>query len=378
MRKLILLFAAVIALIAASPSVAATGVSITKTGFSPSDATVAAGGRVTWTNNDTANHQIVANDGSFSSAVLAPKQSYSHTFSSTGSNAYHDAIDPSLKGTVTVVPDGQVSITKDGFVPAETIVNAGDTVTWTNKDTANHQVVGNGGGFSSPVLASGQSYTHTFLLPGTRAYHDGLQPSSKGSVIVTAVVVPPAQESITLTGDKLLVVYGRTTTLAGRIDNGTAGERVTITAKPQLAGKVTQSTQVVTAGADGSFSAVVQPLVHTTYVASTDKSRSDAVAINVAPKLGVGFLSRTRFIFRATAARSLVGKYGLLQKRIGRVWVSMRRIYLARATYGPAQSVVSSATVRLHLRHGLSLRVLMPLGQTVPGYVSASSNTTRS
>ncbi len=378
MRKLILLFATVIALIAAAPSVAATGVSITKTGFNPSDATVSAGGRVTWTNNDATNHQIVANDGSFSSPVLAPKQSYSHTFASTGSNPYHDAIDPTLKATVTVVAGGQVSITKDGFTPAETIVNAAGTVTWTNKDTANHQVVGNGGGFSSPVLATGQSYTHTFLLPGTHAYHDGLQPSSKGSVVVVAVTPPPASESISLGGDRLLVVYGNTTTLSGKIDNGTAGEKVTITAKPQLAGKVTQSTQTVIAGADGSFSAVVQPLIHTTYVASTDKSRSDAVAINVAPKLGAGFLSRTRFIFRATAARSLVGKYGLLQKRVGQVWVSMRRVYLARVSYGPAQNVVSSAIVRLHLRHGLSLRVLMPLGQTVPGYASASSNTTRS
>ena len=378
MRKVILLLTAVVALLAASPSVAATGVSITKTAFSPMNATVSAGGRVTWTNSDTANHQVVANDGSFSSPVLAPKQSYSHTFASTGSNPYHDAIDPTLKGTVTVVAGGQVSITKDGFTPAETIVKAGDTVTWTNKDTANHQVVGNGGGFSSPVLAGGQSYTHTFLLPGTHAYHDGLQPSLKGSVIVTAVVTPPAQESISLTGNRLLVVYGRTTTLSGKIDNGTAGEKVTITAQPQVAGKVAESTQTVTASADGSFSAVVQPLVHTTYTASTDKSRSDTVAINVAPKLGVGFLSRTRFVFRATAARSLVHRYGLLQKRVGRVWVSMRRLYLARASFGPGQSVVSSVTVRIHLRHGLSLRVRMPLGQTVPGYVSASSNTTQS
>ena len=34
-----------------------------------------------------------------------------------------------------------VDISKLGFVPAAVTVQTGDSVTWTNKDTANHQVV---------------------------------------------------------------------------------------------------------------------------------------------------------------------------------------------------------------------------------------------
>jgi len=44
---------------------------VTRGGFQPTPIAIKAGERVTWTNEDTANHQIVADDGSFSSAVLA-------------------------------------------------------------------------------------------------------------------------------------------------------------------------------------------------------------------------------------------------------------------------------------------------------------------
>src|SRR6266542_3121525 len=77
-----------------------------------------------------------------------------------------------------------VQIKRTGFVPSTVTINQNDSVTWTNTDTINHQVVANGGSFASPILRPGKLYTHTFRSGGTFRYHDGLHPSLKGTVTV--------------------------------------------------------------------------------------------------------------------------------------------------------------------------------------------------
>lgn len=83
-------------------SMATKAVSITATAFSPKSVTIATTDTVKWTNKDTKNHQIVANNGSFASAVIGPGKSYSHTFKVAGTFGYHDALHPSLTGKVIV------------------------------------------------------------------------------------------------------------------------------------------------------------------------------------------------------------------------------------------------------------------------------------
>ena len=63
-----------------------------------------------------------------------------------------------------------------GFVPATVTINQDDTVTWTNTDTKDHQVVANGGSFASPILQQARAIPR---LPGggTFRYHDGLHPN---------------------------------------------------------------------------------------------------------------------------------------------------------------------------------------------------------
>jgi len=103
MRRLVALAAAFTAFAVAAPAQAATvNVRITKNGFSPSSVRINFADTVRWTNSDTANHQIVADNGSFASPILAPGASYSFTFRTAGRFPYHDAIKPSLKGVVRV------------------------------------------------------------------------------------------------------------------------------------------------------------------------------------------------------------------------------------------------------------------------------------
>jgi plastocyanin len=106
MRTVVLAAVAVLALAvtgASQPASQATkAVAIKATGFSPASVTISTTDAVKWTNRDTKNHQIVANNGSFASAVIKPGKSYTHTFNTAGTFGYHDALHPALKGKVVV------------------------------------------------------------------------------------------------------------------------------------------------------------------------------------------------------------------------------------------------------------------------------------
>ena len=275
MKRLLLLLFVVPTLAVAASGVAAssTAVSITSTGFHPSSVTVAAGDNVTWTNNDALRHQVVANNGSFSSPVLSAKQSYSHTFRTGGTFGYHDGLHPALRARVAVVPPRTVWIMGDGFLPSTIVIRTGQAVTWVNRTSANQQVIADDASFTSSVLARGGVFSHTFASAGTFGYRDGLQPTLKGNVVVLA---PTPTESLTLTSDKTAVTYGNAVLLSGTVKNGTAGEKVTVTPHPQGL-KTTQSAQTATAASDGSFSMKVTPLIHTVYVAATAKSATATI-----------------------------------------------------------------------------------------------------
>jgi amicyanin len=84
------------------------------------------------------------------------------------------------------------------FQPATLTISAGDTVTWTNHDTAPHNVVVTNGPekFTSPTLQQGQTYSYTFTKPGTYSYYCSIHPDMKASITVngstpTTTTTPP-------------------------------------------------------------------------------------------------------------------------------------------------------------------------------------------
>ncbi len=106
MKKLLAITTAVCALAGAGFAVAALTatkvVSIKSTGFVPKTVTVAGGDTVQWKNTDTTNHQVVANNGAFASGAITPGKTYSKRLDTPGTYPYHDALKPTLKGTVKV------------------------------------------------------------------------------------------------------------------------------------------------------------------------------------------------------------------------------------------------------------------------------------
>lgn len=106
MKRTLLIATAVCALAGAGFAVAGMTalktVNIRSTGFAPKTVTVAGGDTVRWKNLDTVAHQVVANNGSFASGQIQPTKTYSRRLDTPGTYPYHDALHPSLKGTVKV------------------------------------------------------------------------------------------------------------------------------------------------------------------------------------------------------------------------------------------------------------------------------------
>jgi len=72
--------------------------------FSPKTITVKKGTKVTWTNQDSVQHDVTSDtDGKGpSSELLSKGESYSFTFDEVGTFTYHCSPHPYMKGTVVV------------------------------------------------------------------------------------------------------------------------------------------------------------------------------------------------------------------------------------------------------------------------------------
>jgi plastocyanin len=251
-----------------------------------------------------------------------------------------------------------VQITKNGFTPAATAVNVGDTVSWKNADTANHQVVADDGTFASPVLKSGESFSFTFQKSGKVNYRDSFATGHRGSVTVN----PPAAD-VTLSANSNVVVYGNSTTVSGVVTNQLTNEPVTLTSQPM--GKGTQSIASTTTQSNGSFSFGVSPTIQTQYQAHWRTQNSPNVTVNVAPRVGFG-RSGNLFVAKATSDLSYGGRFVVVQRK-GKFggWTSVKRVTLGNN---------SRAVFRLRLVRGLStLRVVLPSSQAGAGYVQGLS-----
>jgi plastocyanin len=263
-----------------------------------------------------------------------------------------------------------VDITRIGFTPDRVTINAGDTVVWTNKDSAPHQVVADQGRFpASAILQANQTYSYTFTRSGSFGYRDAFNRNERGTVIV--------REGVALSAASRLVGFGRTTTLTGSVSSGASGERVTILV--QECGKTTASTlATTTTTANGAWSFVVKPTTKSIYTARWKTNMSAALEVSVRPGLVLARLRARLFSVRLSAAQAFVGKYVVLQRYSAarRRWLTVKRVVL-RTQVAPPPKAVTGATFSSRLRRGTRLRVIVPLAQVAPCYAASASNVVR-
>lgn len=239
----------------------------------------------------------------------------------------------------------------------------GDSVTWTNTTSGDHQIVSDDGNFVSSTLKPGQAYSFNFKAAGKYGYHDGLHPALKGSVTVTG---PPPE--VTLGANSPVLTYGGSTTVSGKVSSGDANEPVLIAGRPAGAAIVQQVATVMT-GAGGTFSHAVSPSVQTVYTATWKGATSPSVTIQVRPKVRLSKLSAVRLFAKASSSISYAGHYVFLQRRTGVGWITVKRLNL-----GPQSGRLFKAP---HVRGTRTYRVYLSVDQAGEGYVDSWSNAVR-
>ena len=70
--------------------------------FVPNPVTITSGAVITWSNTDSATHDMVSDTGLWDSGRMAPSGSFNVTFASKGSFPYHCSIHSSMTGTIVV------------------------------------------------------------------------------------------------------------------------------------------------------------------------------------------------------------------------------------------------------------------------------------
>ena len=89
------------------------------------------------------------------------------------------------QNTENSVAANNVGIASFKFSPSSITIKVGESVSWTNQDSASHTIVSDSGSeIQSSSLVQGASYFHTFNAAGTYNYHCGIHPSMKGVVVV--------------------------------------------------------------------------------------------------------------------------------------------------------------------------------------------------
>jgi plastocyanin len=286
------------------------------------------------------------------------------------------AIGSAAANTVTV------TITKNGYVPKSLTIAKGDTVQFTNGDTAAHQIAfktttGVTCTATPIVLQPTQTGSCTFAAPGSFSYSD---PNFKGNtyrgtITVTGTATP---DTLTLTATPLVVVYGARVALAGKLSTLQAGQSVDVLA--QACGSAAQAkAATVTTLAGGTYSASLAPLIGTTYSARVKTTNSPNVLVKVRPRVRLAKVAPHKYAIRVTAAQRLVGKYAGFQRfnaATGR-WVSVKVVAL-RTAAGSPPAVTTSVTFRSSVKPLLRVRAVLSQAQVGSCYLPGTSPTIKS
>ncbi len=80
-----------------------------------------------------------------------------------------------------------INIQNFSFNPSTLTIKTGTKVTWVNNDSVSHTVTSDSGNLlNSPTLAPSQSFSFTFINPGSTNYHCSIHPTMmKGVILVT-------------------------------------------------------------------------------------------------------------------------------------------------------------------------------------------------
>lgn len=214
-----------------------------------------------------------------------------------------------------------VSIRSTAFAPKTVTIPGGDTVTWKNTDTVNHQVVANNGAFASGQIAPNRIYAKRIDTPGTYNYHDALHPTLKGTVKVTGA--PP---SVSIGASTGIAVYGNAIHVGGAISPAAVGDTVAVWAQPVGSASFVKLADVQTT-TNGVWDFTTTPQALTSYKATWKGKTSAIIMVAVQPRLR---LTKAGSWFVARAQPNKYAGHWVYVQRLNRFgeWVSVKKVVL--------------------------------------------------
>src|SRR3954469_2836803 len=271
-----------------------------------------------------------------------------------------------LATAAAIAETKNVEINNSGITPKDMTVEAGSTVSWTNADTSQHGIkVDNT--TCNLLLQPQQTSGCTFDTAGTFKYGDPT--STNANFGGTITVAAATQRSVTLAANRNIAIFGDSVTLSGTTSAKTAGETVTVIARPS--GEPAAKIDVATA-TGGAWSLRVQPRVHTEYQVQYANVLSGKLAVNVRPRITLQKVGADKFLVVVLTNKTLAGKTAQLTRFVpGTGWAPVGDVPLTSITRTDSIAV---KTVTTFVPRGTKLRVVMSDDQTGADYIDAHSN----
>ncbi len=259
-----------------------------------------------------------------------------------------------------------ITISKTGFSPAAVTIAPGDSITWTNSDTVDHQVNSTKASLASPVLHAGQTFSFKFATAGNFAITDLLVKKLK-SGMVSVQTASPARQTVSLLASSSRTTYKGPVNLSGVVSSNAPNQTVTISGQPYGQNAFVKLADVTTT-AGGAWTYTARPTIRTVYQSTWGKQVSTQVTVGVRPSVSIRALAGNRFSTRVLAAHSFAGKYVQLQRRSATgQWLMLKRVRL---------NSTSAATLKAGLPFGTStLRFAFSVNQAGAGYLAGFSRT---
>ena len=104
--------------------------------------------------------------------------------------SFHDVNHPiaitdvPLESELSAAAEHEVVVDNFSFAPGTASISVGSTITWTNHDDVPHNIVATERQFKSPVLDTGEQFSHRFDAPGSYMYFCALHPKMTGRIMV--------------------------------------------------------------------------------------------------------------------------------------------------------------------------------------------------
>lgn len=264
-----------------------------------------------------------------------------------------------------------ISLTGAGPEPKTVTLNWGDTVVYSNSDSAEHAVSIPRAEVTSPSIPPGGTFEHAF--DGRSGNYNFVQLGKRN---YSGQVVVKVSGEITLKAGSEVLAYGKAVTLSGK--SAYPGSPVLVRGRDAGAGGEWKTVLELTAGSDGSYTGRIRPKMGARYQAraAADQLASKIVDVAVKPTISIAVSRRLATAGSALVVTGRILPGGAVDRADLSGYDTKRKRWVTLQTRSVADN--GKVVFRSTFDEGaLRLRISVRRGSTTAGYTPAESKIVR-